>query len=195
MTRRDPLDGYEPGDDLDFVINGPLRPADNPGTVHVISKSAPAQLPRALRGTITDPRAIDIWHLMHGTVMTLCGRAVYRHKGRATDATGRFTDCFPDDAICWSCYAVLDRAGKGVLAFQHGYPLTLDQARGRLLNRPADNDPGNASIRPDWDGFPPADVAEATSRHPAGEPVDTAAYDGFLRELDRLGDARDGAGQ
>lgn len=185
---RDPLAGYDEGDDLDFLEAGPIG---EEGKVHVIKPDAPLRLPRALRGVITDPNAISMWHLLHGTVQTICGRTYYRHRGRKPDVNARSTDCFADDRLCWACHGVLERAGQAVRAFQHGYPLTVDQARGRLLGRPTADDPG--TLAPDWAGYPAADVDKVLADHPADRPVSTADFDAYLRELDYLGDLRDGA--
>jgi hypothetical protein len=113
MTRPDPLTGYEPAERLDFVQVGP----EATGKVHVVSRvDWPLPWPY---NTVTDPIALGVYLTADGYCRTICGRDIRQHlNGRNVDA--RYTDCFPDELICWRCHRAAGEQSDRL--FRHDQP-------------------------------------------------------------------------
>jgi hypothetical protein len=112
MPRPDPLAGYEPGADLEFVETGPYG---SNGTVHVISKVADDD------STLRPIQATDLIAWKLGVTSVICGCRVVKHAGgheRSARDIGRFDDA----RLCRRCYRVLTRLGQTVRAFEHSRP-------------------------------------------------------------------------
>jgi hypothetical protein len=109
--RPDPLAGYEPGADLEFVETGPYG---SNGTVHVIAKHADDD---------TD-RVVTFGHILGfalGVTPVICGCRIARHAG-GHDRSAREVERFDDARLCRRCYRILTRLGQTVRAFEHSRP-------------------------------------------------------------------------